>query len=527
MGFSARLRRLALIAFVAAIAACSTLRQDFVKHPSSALAPVADTPSARYIAAELDRQGEQSGFRLLTNNANALMSRIALADQARHSIDVQYYLFHNDATGRLLAQHLLAAADRGVRVRMLLDDLHLNEEDRMLDALDAHENIAVRRFNPFRTRGPSLLSKIGQFLLEWRRMNRRMHNKSFIADNFAAIIGGRNIGDDYFDASSDTNFRDLDVVAIGPVVAQASRVFDDYWNCDAAYPVAAFHDQGDPQADLARLRIALTRDARVFAQSDYAQATLQDLPNGPTGDRRGEWFWGPAVVVADQPEKVEARRGVPALSIGPRLKSLIESAQSEVVMISPYFVPGDSGTDFLVALVARGVSTRMLTNSLASTDEPAAHSGYARYRRRLLAGGVQLHELLPARGEKQPTTARGASSGVSLHAKAVIVDGRHVFIGSLNMDQRSRVLNTEMGVIVDSAQLAQATRQFFDTATLPTNAYRVVLQASPGRKSGTTQMSWQWHVGETAMSHGRDPGASTKRRLEVFVLSLLPIEGLL
>jgi putative cardiolipin synthase len=167
----------------------------------------------------------------------------------------------------------------------------------------------------------------------------------------------------------------------------------------------------------------------------------------------------------------------------------------------------------------------MLTNSLASTDEPAAHSGYARYRRRLLAGGVRLYELLPSRGEKQPATARGASSGVSLHAKAVVVDHRHVFIGSLNMDQRSTLLNTEMGVIVDSEPLAQAVRQFFDTATSPSNAYHVVLQESPGRSKA--QVSWLWNEGERAMSLHRDPGATTTRRLEVFVMALLPIEGLL
>ena len=520
-------RWIMLMAMAAVMAACSSLRSDFAKPASTALPPTTDTPSARYIAAELSRRGEQSGFRLLANNTNALMSRIALADQAAHSIDLQYYIFENDATGRLLAQRLLAAADRGVRVRMLLDDVGLKSEGQMLDALDAHANIEVRLFNPLRTREASLLSKIGQFLLEGRRLNRRMHNKSFIVDNSVAVVGGRNIGDDYFDAGDATNFRDLDLVAIGPVVAEASRVFDDYWNSEAAYPVTAFSNQRDTHMDLAALRVALKRDARVFAQSDYAQEALDEIPNGPTADRRGAWFWGPAMLVADEPEKTDAKGRVPPLSIGPRLKAMIEAAQSETIMISPYFVPDDAGLAFLASLVQRGVAMQLLTNSLASTDEAAVHSAYAGYRRRLLEAGVQLYELRPAPTASQRTTARGTSSGVSLHAKALIVDRRYVFVGSLNLDQRSKLLNTEMGLIVDSTGLAQAVRQFFDTAVLPENAFRVSLQESPASRSGTATMSWQWSEGGRAMSDRSDPGVSRARRLQVLFLRLLPIGSLL
>ena len=520
-------RLIITFALAATIAACSSLRADFVKQPSTALPPATDTPSARYIAAELSQHGEQSGFRLLTKSTNALMSRIALADHAQHSIDLQYYIFQNDATGRLLAQRLLAAADRGVRVRILLDDINLTNEDRMLDALDAHENIEVRLFNPFRTRNPSMLSKIEQFMMEGPRLNRRMHNKSFITDNTAAIIGGRNIGDGYFDAGEDTNFRDLDLVAIGPVVQEASRVFDDYWNCEAAYPVVAFRNSHDTQDDLARLRVALAHDARAFEESDYEYATWDQIPDGATADRRGAWFWGAAVVVADQPEKIEARSDVPALRIGPKLKNMIDAAQTEVFVTSPYLVPGATGTQFLTGLAQRGVSVQILTNSLASNDEPAAHSGYAHYRRRLLEGGVQLYELRPTPGAAQPATARGTSSGISLHAKTVVVDREHVFIGSLNMDQRSKLLNTEMGLIIDSAPLAQAVRQFFDTATQPANAFHVVLQKSTESKSTDRHMLWQWSEGGKPMSDQTDPDASSKRRLEVFFWSLLPIEGLL
>jgi putative cardiolipin synthase len=301
--------RLALaLALASSTAACGSLRTDYVKPPSHALPPAKDTPSTRYIAAELGRHGEQSGFRLLTLANNALMSRVALADHAKHSIDLQYYIFKNDATGRLLAKSLLAAADRGVRVRMLLDDVNVADAGQMLDALDAHENIEVRVFNPFLTRNPSMPSKLGQFLLEGRRLNRRMHNKSFISDSTVAIVGGRNIGDDYFDAARDTNFRDLDVIAIGPVVKETSQIFDEYWKCDAAFPVTAFQNPRDTQADLAQLRPALAKEAREFAESDYAQATLEELPDGATADRRGEWFWGAAWWWRMNPRRSRSRR---------------------------------------------------------------------------------------------------------------------------------------------------------------------------------------------------------------------------
>ena len=526
-----RIRLLTYVMVVAvmvmAIDGCSSMRADFVKSPSSALPPASDTPPSRYVASELSRHEGLSGFRLLSRSTNALMSRVALVDQARHSIDLQYYIFKNDATGRLLAQHLLAAADRGVRVRILLDDVHMADENVVFNALDAHPNIQVRLFNPFRTRNPSMLSKLGQFALEGPRLNRRMHNKSFIVDNAVAIIGGRNIGDDYFDAGSDTNFRDLDLVAIGPVVQEASRSYDAYWNCDAAYPVTAFRNTRNTHMDLSVLRGKLARDARAFAQSDYAQEIADEFPNGPTADRRGGWFWGPASLVADQPEKIDGTRDRPYLRIGPQLKAMMDAAQSEVLLISPYFVPGDEDTHYLTGLVQRGVGVEVLTNSLASTDEPAAHSGYARYRRRLLEGGVDLYELRPAVGAAQPATARGSSSGISIHAKAMVVDRAHVFVGSLNMDPRSKLLNTEMGLIVDSPELAEAVKQFFDTAIQPNNAFHVVLLEKQGATSGVTHMQWLSNDNGIGISRSNEPGATKARRIEVFVLRILPIEGLL
>lgn len=522
-----QLRDFALpLVFALAAAACSSLRTDFVKQPSTALPPKADTPSARYVQREVEQHGAMSGFRLLTRSNNALMSRVAMIDHAAHTVDLQYYIFEDDDTGRLIAQRLLAAADRGVRVRLLLDDLPVDRKDRFFDALDAHANIEVRRFNPFRTSNPSLPSKIAQFIIEGQRLNRRMHNKSFIVDNVVAIVGGRNIGDAYFDASVDTNFRDLDVVLIGDVVRQTSAAFDNYWNSDAAYPVAAFADHESTDAELAQLRAQLKDHARAFAESDYAQEAIEELPNGPTADRRGQWFWGNGELVADEPEKIEARKDEPQFRIGPKIKTILDAAQSQVLMMSPYFVPGKSGAEFLVGIAKRGIEVEALTNSLASTDEPAAHAGYAGRRRELLEGGVKLFELRPAVGGKQPATAFGTSSGVALHAKSIVVDKRYVFVGSMNLDQRSKLLNTEMGVIADCPPLAAAVAEFFGKAIAPTSSFRVRLD---GTKDGLPagRMQWISQEGDKPVIVDSEPEATAARKLQVDLLRLLPLEGLL
>jgi len=514
-------RKFGLVALFALLG-CSPLQNKADRQPSTALPPAHDTPSARYVQSEVQTHTGDSGFRLLANSTNALMSRIALADHAAHSIDLQYFIFQNDATGRLVAQRLLAAADRGVRVRMLIDDYALKDEYDLLDALDAHANIEVRVFNPFPTRAKLLPAKVVQLALEWRRLNRRMHNKSFIIDNTTAIIGGRNIGDAYFDAADNGNFRDLDVVAIGPVVAEASRTFDAYWNSDAAVPVAASGGKRDPQRDLSRERDALAHEARAFAESDYAQAAITEFPSGPTADRTGSWFWGNATLVADQPEKIQATHDEPSLRIGPRLKQVVDASQHEVLLVSPYFVPGNTGTQYLSDLAQRGIGVKVLTNSLAATDEPAAHAGYSHYRRDLLRGGVQLYELHPLPGATQTPTTYGTSAGVTLHAKAVVVDRHYVFVGSMNMDQRSKLLNTEMGVIVDSPALAKAVGDFFDRGAA--NAFQVQLKDGA---LGHEQLVWIAQENGTTRTFEHEPGASAQRRLETLLLRMLPIDGLL
>lgn len=523
-----RLIRLLMLPVLAlALGACATLRTDVVKTATQALPPDHDTPTTRYIAREVAAHPQQSGFRLLVDNTDALLSRIVLADHAQRSIDLQYYIFHNDPTGRLIAQRLLTAADRGVRVRILLDDLDITKEDHLLDALDAHPNIEVRLFNPFHYRNRSLLSKGSQLLLEGRRLNRRMHNKSFIVDNVVAIIGGRNIGDEYFDVSDDLNFRDLDVTMIGPVVRQTSAMFDAYWNCDAAFPVTAYRQaQATPQ-DLAKLRISLARDARDFAASDYVQALSDELPLGVTGDKPGKWLWGKARLISDSPDKIDpSRDDDPSLRINHQVKAMLDSAHDEILMLSPYFIPGDSGVRYLDGLGKRGVDVKLLTNSLEATDEMIVYAVYAHYRRDLLEGGLDLYELRSLRDAPNAISSGGSSSGVSLHAKALVVDRHKVFIGSMNMDPRSRVLNTEMGVIVDSPTLAGKVVHYFTQAIDPHRAFHVVLEPA-GAPPSSQKVRWIARDGNKAVSYDHDPGVSAPRRFALFLIRLLPIEGLL
>jgi len=525
-----RARRVPLVVLLAVLAlavlaACATLSTQVPRPVSTALPPVADTAATRYVAAQVASHPGQSGFRMLATNTNALMSRVVLADQARHSIDLQYYIFRNDATGRLIAQRLLAAADRGVRVRILLDDLDISKEDRLLDALDVHENIQVRLFNPFRIRERSILAKAGQFLFEAPRLNRRMHNKCYVVDGMQAIIGGRNIGDAYFDAGDDIHFRDLDVITIGPVVTQVAAMFDRYWNSDSAFPVKAYSDNAAGQAQLARLRERLQRDARAFEESDYADTVAEELPNGSSAERRGAWYWGEAHLAADDPAKVDpGDRDERALRrIAPAIRRVLDGAQRQALVISPYFIPGRGGAKFFAAVAARGIDVEVLTNSLAATDEPEVHAGYAKYRRELLEAGIRLYEFKPIDGHTGQR-AYGTSSGVSLHAKAMVVDQRHVFVGSMNFDPRSVVFNTEMGVIVDSPALAAAIERYFRGASAPSNAWRVTLEGEPGSRR---RLLWRSTEDGKAVESDHDPGSSLWARSRVRLMRVLPIESLL
>jgi len=509
-----------ILAAAACLAGCTSLRKDMVRNAEQALPAVEDSPTARYFARQVAQHPDESGFRLLADNTRALMTRIALADRATRSIDLQTYIFANDATGRLMAQRLLAAADRGVHVRLLVDDIDIANQEFAFAALDAHPNIEIRLFNPFLLREHGMLSRAAQVLFDGRRLNRRMHNKAYLVDGNVTVVGGRNIGDEYFDANRERNFRDLDVVAIGPVVAQASQNFDRYWNSDEAVPVAMFHNVHADAKHLEQLRIRLKNDARHFAESDYAGGDL-DGDKVEMPDKGGPWHWGPAELIADEPAKADVDNKKILFRLSPRMGSLMAEAQHDLSLISPYFIPGDSGTKFLTGLAQRGVTVRVLTNSLAANDEPAVHAGYTQYRKALVQGGVDLYELRAVDGQEEKGTDFGRSSGVSLHAKALVIDGHKVFVGSLNMDPRSKLLNTEMGVIVDCPDLAREVGDFFAAGTAPRLSYHVTAVGEGGR------LQWSDEEGGRTVTYDHDPAVSWWKRAEVRLLRMLPIEGLL
>ena len=503
-----------------ALGGCASLPPQANRSPSYAIESGADTPLGRDAARAAAPHAGQSSCLALPDGVDALLARLALARQAERSLDLQYYIWHDDLTGRQLAAALLHAADRGVRVRVLLDDLGTGADDAVLLALDAHPQIEIRLFNPVAARGARLLGAA----VEFERVNRRMHNKAFIADNEFAVLGGRNIGDEYFGASGDLAFGDLDVLSSGPVVPDVSASFDRYWNASHAYPIAALLGRSGDAAQLVALRERL--DADVAAQRDgpYATQVAERWLAHRTGDGQ-QLHWGRVRLLVDEPDKIEQSADAIAARRAPQTVQIGLQIQQELLIVSPYFVPGDEGTAALAALVARGVRVTVLTNSLAATDVSAVHAGYARQRKALLAGGVHLYELRPEVNRARTKGQRGdgvlGASRASLHAKTFVFDRQSVFIGSLNLDPRSLYLNTEIGLVCDMPALAAWLADHIEGA-LDAAAWRLELE---DEGNGGQRLVWRQKDGESTTRLDTEPETGALRRLGVWFLGLLPIES--
>jgi cardiolipin synthase C len=450
-----------------------------------------------------------TGVLPLLDGHDAFAARATLADAAQRSLDIQYYIWRDDLSGSLLLAAVRRAADRGVRVRLLLDDNSTAGLDGKLRELDAHPSVEVRLFNPFMHRRWRALDYLGDFA----RVNRRMHNKSFTADNQVTVIGGRNVGDEYFGASDGLLFIDLDILAIGPVVAEVSQDFDRYWASDSAYPLDRVLAPA-PSAAATQARQAPDGEAaRAYEQAVAQSAFVRDLLA-----RRLPFEWARARLVSDDPAKGLGRAGR-GETMWARLQALLPRAQRELQLVSPYFVPTASGTEYLAALARRGVEVSVLTNALESTDVPAVHAGYAKRRKPLLAAGVRLFELRRDPAEpKVPGRWLGGSSASSLHAKTFAVDRTHVFVGSFNFDPRSAQLNTELGFVIESPVLATRIAEQF-TGDIPARSYRLQLQ--------NRDLSWVEQGADGPKAWGSEPNAGFWLRLQVWLLSLLPIEPLL
>lgn len=455
--------------------ACASLPEHPGLPPESALAPGADAPLDRLLTDAEARHSGESGFRLVTEGTEAFVIRARSTREAARSVDVQTYIWHADTTGKYLAHELLTAADRGVRVRLLVDDMDARAKNAGFAALSAHANIEVRMFNPFASRsgGMRLASEGAR---DFGRINRRMHNKSWITDNRVALVGGRNLGDEYFGASDEVNFVDLDFVMVGPVVRDISASFDRFWNSASAWPMELLDPESVDAAALERLRKALADQATTAQGSRYAQALRADDPirRLVSGELPMQWSAKYRFVSDDPAKVVMEERDAARASVGAAIVPLIRNARRSLEIISPYFVPGDQGSEELIARARDGASVEVLTNSLAANDVAAVHGGYSRHRQTLLEGGVKMWELKPLSGHKTDSSLTG-SSGASLHTKALTADGNVSFVGSYNLDPRSTWLNSEQGVIVESETLAAQLGAIFELQTSGSRAWQVTL----------------------------------------------------
>ncbi|CDG82178.1 phospholipase D family protein [Janthinobacterium agaricidamnosum] len=497
------------------LGACASLPPLDGRNPSSVIGGTADTPLGLAIEPMSAAHAGLSGIYPLADGRDAFAARALLADAAQRSLDVQYYIWHRDLTGTLLFDALRKAAERGVRVRLLLDDNNTSGLDQLLALLDSQPNIEVRLFNPFIPRAPRALAFIGDF----SRLNRRMHNKSFTADNQAAIVGGRNVGDEYFGAAGDMMFSDLDVLAVGAAVDTISRDFDRYWNSQSAYPVASLLAKNAPQ-DSAMLKQEAARVAGSPQAREYMKALRESPMVASMMQRSLPFVWAPARLVSDDPAKVLGQ-AAPDSKVAQKLQQLLGQPETELDLVSPYFVPGKEAEAAFEAMSRRGIQVRILTNALEATDVAAVHAGYAKWRKPLLRAGVTLYE---SRRQWEKSNARErsgpfGSSASSLHAKTFAVDGKRIFVGSFNFDPRSIELNTEMGLVIDSPvlarQLATAMRH-----SVPLRAYQV-------RLNDDGSLYWIARNGDSEVRYDTEPGASYWKRLGVGILSLLPIDWLL
>ncbi|HTJ93938.1 MAG TPA: phospholipase D family protein [Pararobbsia sp.] len=471
-----------------------------------------------------------SGFRLLRTGSTALQARLAMANAAQRTLDLQYYIADEDDTGKLVLEAALRAADRGVRVRMLLDDLNFKDLDDIMLTLNNHKNIEVRMFNPFATANEGVFAWMGNAITELDTLTRRMHNKAMIADNQLAIVGGRNLGDEYFDASPNLVFRDLDVVVAGPLVPQISASFDEFWNSDEAYPLHVLNDKTIDQADVDRVRKDLGEHwQREFADLDNKPMYQSALPDQLTHDTVG-LIWAPGELQVDHPEKVDAD---PNYESPPahRLGELVRGAHRSVDILSPYFVPHDRGIDTIRSLSEQGVHFRILTNSLASTDAVAVHAGYSPYRVPLLKAGVELYEFKPAQTRVHVGGLMGSQSRASLHAKAYVIDRQIAVIGSMNLDRRSLGLNTELTVVIHSPVIANQVEDVFEQAISLQTSYHVVLasQAEIGQMNSLSvppsSLVWITQDHDIRRTYNYDPDAGIWRNLETGIFFVLPVKN--
>jgi putative cardiolipin synthase len=504
----ARLRCALVIAV--AVAACTGGGLPAVdRPPSTTLSGGEATAIGRAVAPVLAAHPGQSGFALIEEGRTAFRARHDLAVVAERGIDAQYYIWESDTSGLLLASALLDAAKRGVRVRILIDDIHTKGKDFDISALDAHPNVEIRVFNPFAKRDARNVNIVTEF----ERINHRMHNKAFLVDGQVGIVGGRNIGDDYFGVNTVANFRDLDLLAVGPVASDLSASFDLYWNSDWALPIISVADKVPTGAEAQAVQDGLSRWAAGVSDFPYPRPGREEAAAG-LGAGLDDLAWGAARVVYDLPAKAG---GDFSAGVAPQMRPELQAVEHELLVESAYFVAGDDGVELFGGLGERGVRVRVLTNSLATNDLVPAHAGYTRYREALLERGVELHELRP--GATAPRAGWSVAAGRSraaLHTKAMLLDGKRAFVGSFNLTPRSVELNTEVGIIVDSPALAARLRAFMDAGVDGANAWQLALEDG--------DLRWRGVDDGVTVVRDSEPDVDRWRRFTAWMIRILPVE---
>ncbi len=514
--FTSLARLAPVLALALLFSACASLPDDLQQEHSQTWQQPEETFLGRAIAEAAPEDPTLSGVELLAEPEPAFTTRFAIANLAERSLDLQYYLWKGDNTGLALVHQVLKAADRGVQVRVLMDDIYHTGRDRAYRILDEHPNVQVRLFNPIGNRG---VGRWGNYLGRKSELNHRMHNKIFLVDNAAAILGGRNIGDDYFGIDPKLIFHDLDVLAVGPAAREAGEAFDLYWNSDRSYPMAVVDPEPLPPDALESWRRELDANIGGFiAKLPYAVPlegqplldALQELEDDLT--------WAPAGIIVDPLDRFEGsgERSV-FEELGERLN---EVATDEVVIQTAYLIPTQEGIDAVARNVDRGIRYRVMTNSLLSNNHISVHGHYQKYRKALLEAGVELYEL---RADTElveyyrSTDQKLADSNAGLHTKAFVVDGRYSMIGSYNLDPRSRIWNSEIGLLVDSEPFAEKVLAVMNRQFEPENSYRVDLDERG-------KLRWTLDLPEGEQTWTKDPEAPWYKRWSARFIGWLPIE---
>jgi putative cardiolipin synthase len=505
--------RALLLAALLALAGCAPVAWRGARTHEASLPPAAVGSIADAVASIGLRPGE-SGYRLIESNTDALALQLHAAQLATRSLDSMYYMWLDDLSGRLLACELLRAADRGVRVRVLVDDMYARKLPVELAALDQHERVELRIYHPYRTRD-SATAAVFEFVFSGFRLNHRMHNKAWIADGRVALLGGRNVGDAYFGLHEGFDFRDLGVLLTGVAASEVGSIFDAFWNSPIVIALAAIPSK-QPVPTLADAQRALEDErARALELPAFAPLLAPAAPDAEIRSASGRHVGTGAHVVGDPPDKWR-QRDDRLIGVAAELRTAIDRAEREVVLISPYFVPGEDGVAWLRGLKERGVRVRVLTNSANATDIPAVHGGYAHYRLRLLRAGIEINELKRSSRLNLESALRG-SSRASLHTKAVIVDGRVAFVGSFNLDPRSTWINTEMGVFVDDPRFAAQVRRGYDASLGGEHSFRLALEGGRGGR-----VVWYDLQDGQPRRQTREPTSSWGRRFIALLARVVP-----